>query len=127
MIHKMVKNTAIQKNVNSQKIEIHVGLLLTNYLKKNKIRSTALARRMNLGISSFVQYKKNQSIQTNRLLEICLELNHNFFLDIAKMLPSESSSESNLLVEKDEQITQLRAEVNFLKNENDNLIKLLGL
>jgi hypothetical protein len=34
-------------------------------------------------------YLKNESIQTNRLLELSMHLKHNFFMDIAQQLPTD--------------------------------------
>jgi hypothetical protein len=107
-------------------MEINIGQMLTAHFKKHRIRLAALARLMQLDPSNFMLYQKNESIQTKRLLEISQHLKHNFFMDIAMLLPPEYSTTKNPTAEKDLRIAQQEAEITRLKTENEVLLKVLG-
>lgn len=107
-------------------MEINVGQMLTAHFKKHRIRLAALARLMQIDLSNFMLYQKKESIQTKRLLEISQHLKHNFFMDIAVMLPPTFTTTKNPTEDKDLRIAQLEEEVKLLKNENAVLLKVLG-
>ena len=99
--------------------------MLHSYFEDKRIRRAVLARLLNLGLKALMQHEKNESIQTKRLLEICTHLKHNFFMDIAIMLPPEYSTTQNPYEEKDKQIAQLEEELKLIKAERDVLLKVL--
>jgi DNA-binding Xre family transcriptional regulator len=106
-------------------MNLHFGEMLHSYFEDKRIRRAVLARLLNLGLKALMQHEKNESIQTKRLLEICTHLKHNFFMDIAIMLPPEYSTTQNPYEEKDKQIAQLEEELKLIKAERDVLLKVL--
>jgi len=106
-------------------MKLHFGEMLHSYFEDKRIRRAVLARLLNLGLKALMQHEKNESIQTKRLLEICTHLKHNFFMDIALMLPSEYSTTQNFFEEKDKRIAQLEEELKLIKAERDVLLKVL--
>lgn len=105
---------------------IHIGELLHSYFEKKRIRRAALARLMNMNLRSILVYEKKESIKTDRLLEICEHLKHNFFMDIALQLPAEYSTTKDIFEEKNTKITALEEELKLVKAERDVLLKVLG-
>jgi hypothetical protein len=107
-------------------MKLHFGEMLHSYFEDKRIRRAVLARLLNLGLKALMQHEKNESIQTKRLLEICTHLKHNFFMDIALMLPSEYSTTQNFFEEKDKRIAQLEEELKLITAERDVLLKVMG-
>lgn len=106
-------------------MKINTGKLLVDYFEKHRTHKSVLAKLLGIKYNSMVEYQKNESIQTKRLLEICTHLKHNFFMDIAIMLPPEYSSTQNPYEEKDKQIAQLEEDLKLIKAERDVLLKVL--
>lgn len=68
--------------MNSEHIEIvdvHVGNLILEYLKENRITQAELARKLQLDTSYLHRLLVRKSMETDRLVEICAALDHNFF------------------------------------------------
>ena len=110
-----------QKNINT-------GKMLNEYMEKNFITRANLGRKIGRLAISISQYTQRDSIQTNTLLMISHALKHNFFRDIADLLPQTYSrtkpEDLTLLNEKDQQIAQLQEENKVLKIQNDLLMKI---
>lgn len=105
---------------------VHIGNLIHTLFENRRIRRAALARHLNIRLESLMKYETKESIQTKRLLEICHQLKHNFFMDIAQTLPADYASNKNIFEEKDQQIAQLQKEVEKLSIERDILLKVKG-
>ncbi len=103
---------------------IHIGEILHRYFEEKRIRRAALARLMNIRLDSLMKYEKNQSIKTDRLLEISTLLKHNFFMDIAVQLPPEYTTSTDIYAEKNSEIERLQKEVEKLTIERDILLKV---
>lgn len=112
------------------KNNIDTGKLLRGFVAKKKITNTDLGRDINRNANSIYKYKENISIQTGILIDICHATKHNFFQDIAHMLPEDFTitkpADNTLLTEKDQLIAQLQEENKMLKMENGILLKLRG-
>lgn len=104
----------------------HIGQMLSNYYKKKKIRQAALARDMSRHVSTIADYKKNNSMQTAVLWQLCHVLKYNFFADLAAELPSSFGyNGSDVPGEKDEEIMKLRTEIARLQGDKELLMELL--
>ena len=103
---------------------IHTGNLLKSYFDTKRIRRAPLARKMQINLSSLMQYEKKSSIQTDRLEELCTHLQHNFFMDIAQTLPQDYSTTADIFEEKNQEILQLQKEIEKLTVERDLLLKI---
>ena len=106
-------------------INLHAGLMLNTFIKKRRIYKSALARKLEKDYSTLTFYLKNKSMQTDTLLEFSLALKHNFFADIAALLPKEFTTEAIISTEKEEQMALLEKEILMLKAERDVLMQLL--
>jgi len=102
----------------------HSGQMLTTYIKQKRIYQNALARKLKRRAETIFDYKKRSTIQTAVLWDICHALNHNFFADIAAQLPPEFAAAPQA---KDLKITELEQQVAELKNERDNLQKVIDI
>lgn len=59
--------------------DIHVGNMVLGYLKKNRITQAELARGLELDTSYLHRLLSRKSIETDKLLKICIALDYNFF------------------------------------------------
>lgn len=100
---------------------IHIGTLLHTFFENKRTRRAALARLMDINLANLMKMEKKESIQTKRLLELCIHLKHNFFMDIAQQLPPEYTTNKNIVEEKDRQIAELQKQLERLTIENDVL------
>ncbi len=105
---------------------IHTGQILKNYINKNKISKAALARKLGLVDSTILRFQKSNSLQNNTLIRICFALKHNFFADIAALLPKEFSTDAPQDTSKDQRIAQLEQEILILKSQLEVLKEVMG-
>lgn len=59
--------------------EIHVGNMILDYMKQHRISQAELARNIKLDTSNLNKLLKKKSMETDRLMDICIALEHNFF------------------------------------------------
>ena len=104
----------------------NTGKMLTEYFEKKRIYKAPLGRKLNLSINSILGYQKNSTIQTAILWDLSTALSHNFFMDLAVLMPKEFTTEVDLFLEKDEKIAQLEHEILILKTEKEILLKVVG-
>lgn len=103
---------------------IHIGKILSQLFEARRIRKAALARMMHVHPVQINQYLKNESIQTSRLLELCLHLKHNFFMDIAQQVPADFATAQDVFEEKNKEIIALQEELKKVTIERDLLLQL---
>jgi hypothetical protein len=103
---------------------VHIGNLIHAYFEEKRIRRAAMARRMDINLINLMKMEKKESLQTSRLLEISTILQHNFFMDIAQTLPTTFTTNKDIFEEKDQEIAQLKKEVEKLTIERDVLLKV---
>ena len=107
-----------QKRIYTQKMATNtpsVGNLLANYIEKNRIYKSSLARKMNRSDSTILQFTKQQSVQSSILWEISHALKHNFFADLAAQLPADYTTDAPQDTIKDETIAQLKRRIEILE------------
>ena len=104
---------------------LHTGNLLTAYFKKNRTYRSYLAKLLRVNYNSLAKYQTNESIQTKRLFEIATHLKHNFFMDIALMLPPDYTTTTDPFAQKNQRIAELEAENLALKTKNELLIEIM--
>ena len=105
---------------------IHIGTLLKRYIKENNVSKAALARALGIGPPNLEVRLKQPSFRTDVLLRISSLLEHNFFADIAAMLPKELSTSTIGDKAKDDLIAELELEIKMLKRERDVLSNLIS-
>ena len=102
---------------------INFGSLLQAYFKKNRIYKSALARKIKRGDSTIVAYQKRPSIQSSIIEELSHAMKHNFFADLADLLPESYSKDATKWMEKDARIAALEREIEILKAEKEVLLQ----
>ncbi len=59
--------------------DIHIGNEILRYLKDSGKTQAFLARGLNMPTSNLARILKRKSMETDRLFQICLSLDYNFF------------------------------------------------
>ena len=103
-----------------------IGSLIHNYFKLKRIFKAALARKMNLKPSSISYCLKQKSVQTQFLWDLSVALEHNFYQDIANLLPENYSVTTPNNIDLKNQIAALEKQVLILTTEKEILLKTLG-
>jgi hypothetical protein len=105
---------------------MHLGQLLKDYLTKHRIIKSALARRIGKNDNEILRYQKSASLKTDVLLALSHALQHNFFADIALLLPTTySQTYAPEATAKDARIAKLEQENALLTNERNLLLQVL--
>jgi hypothetical protein len=105
---------------------IHVGQLLKDYLSAHKIIKSALARKIVKNDNEILRYQKSASLKTEVLLALSHALKHNFFADIALLLPTNySQTISGEVLAKDLRIAELEQQILILEAEKAVLLSVM--
>lgn len=104
---------------------LNTGVLLTTYFKEKRIRKAALTRLLGRKPGGLILAQKNASMQTTLLWEISHVLKHNFFQDIASLLPDSYTTNAPADTIKDDRIAQLELENKLLTAEKEVLLKVI--
>ncbi len=121
-----MNNKEMKYTINGAAKELHVGKMLHDLYKKRRVFQSALARKLNRRYETVFKYQKKASIQVAILWELSHALNHNFFYDIAAMMPAHFASNAPKETSQDEQIVALNEQVKLLTAERDMALKLMG-
>jgi DNA-binding Xre family transcriptional regulator len=105
---------------------IHIGNLLKRYIKENNVSKAALSRALGIGSANLEVRLKHAWIRTDILLKISNLLEHNFFADIAALLPEKFLTNKTADSTKDKLIAELELEIKILKRERDVLSNLIS-
>ena len=111
---------------NSPDTGIHVGEIIRQYLKTNKISNAALARKLNVGNGTVLSYQKSSGGNNATLVLLSHALKHNFFADIAALLPKTYSTTAPIDNSSTVKIAQLEQEITILKAEKAVLLQAMG-
>ena len=104
----------------------NTGMMLISYFREKRTRKSALARMLNKRPSTLAGFTKNTSIQTTVLWEICHALKHNFFADMAAMLPENYTTNVKPNTANEERIAELELQNTVLKAEVAVLLKAIN-
>ncbi|MGQ7946440.1 hypothetical protein [Flavobacterium sp. WC2509] len=105
---------------------VHIGTLLKGYIKENNVSKAALSRALDIDPANLEVRLKQAWIRTDILLKISNLLQHNFFTDIAALLPDKFSTNKIGDQAKDDLIAELELEIKMLKRERDVLSNLIS-
>lgn len=109
----------------------HVGHLVWKFLIKNRYQRVLLAKETNRSLVTVSRQLRKHSMQVAELFEFCHVLKHNFFDDLAAVLPPEYSSKSAdaslKMATMEEQISDLLTANEALKQENKKLTERVDL
>ena len=104
---------------------ISFGSLLKKHLTLHKISRASLARRLGLHDTAISRYQRSDSINLQSIAKLSHALKHNFFADLADLLPDSYSKDLSKIIEKDAKIALLEREIEILKAEKEVLLQVL--
>ncbi len=111
------------KSTKTKTAIINVGEIVKNYIDTNRIFKSSLARKIDKADSTIIRYQNSETLQTSIILELSHALKHNFFAEIAMLLPPEYSAPKTEQASANLQtILELQKEIEKLNIEN-NLLK----
>ena len=109
---------------------LDTGQMLDDYITFNRVSKSDLGEKIGRNGLSILNYTRSTSIRTHILWNICEATKHNFFKDIANLLPETytetKKDDKSLITEKDQLIARLQEENKVLKIQNDILLKVRG-
>lgn len=112
----------------------HTGSILKTFLGRKRVPKALLAQKLGYNTTCVYAYFKRPTMQVALLWKLSILLDHNFFKDIAALLPADLSTnvlpdttKDGLLAAKDEQIVILQKENERLVMERDILKEVLKI
>ena len=105
--------------------DFHMGKIIKEYIDRRKVSKAALARKIKRSDSTILEYQKSATLQVGIVLELSHALKHNFFADVAALLPATYGTSVPTDTTKDERIAQLELEVTVLKAEKAILLEAI--
>jgi hypothetical protein len=110
----------------------HIGTLLSKRVRLAGITEAAIARKLSISATTMGGYKRNQSVQVGILWNVGMAIKHNFFAEIAALMPvpfvntefensiaefqKQLAAKDEQMKEKDERIKELEKELAIYKN-----------
>jgi len=110
---------------NETNTQIHVGAIIKKYFVDAKIYKSALARTLGVNDAVVLAYEKRTSTTTATLLKLSHALKHNFFGDIAALLPKDYTTTAPVDNSNSIKIAQLEQEIIMLNREKNLLLEAL--
>lgn len=104
---------------------IHVGQLIKSYIDTKRIAKSAVARKIGKTDNDMLRYQRSASLKTEVLLMLSHALQHNFFADIAALLPAHYNTDAPQDPTKDNRIGELEQQVKLLQAEKAILLEAL--
>lgn len=104
---------------------LHTGDMLRRHIQKNRYFISALARDTGKNYYSVRALLRRSSLQTDALVDMSMALRHNFFKEIAALLPGDFPPHDDATHETEKEA--LRKEIEALKIENATLKDALRL
>ena len=111
--------------IQKENTEPHIGAIIKKYIDTHGIYKSALARKIKKNDSEILRYQKSVSLKTEVLLALCHAMKHNFFTDIAALLPADYSTDVPKDTTDQEQIAQLKEQIKTLESERNILKQVL--
>lgn len=100
----------------------HIGTMLKSHLDNRRARKSVLARKMEVSDTSILNYQKRESLQLSILWKLSQELKHNFFADIAALLPADFTKTTPADTSKDDEIARLKHDIEILEAKKNVLL-----
>jgi transcriptional regulator with XRE-family HTH domain len=116
----------MKKELKNPDTSLHIGNLIKQYLTANKISKASLARKMGVSDSTILSYQKNSGLNNSTLIVLSHALRHNFFADIAALLPTTYTTDAPIDSSKDQKIAQLEADLKMARLEIEVLMRVVG-
>lgn len=106
--------------------KIDMGQLLSIYMENRFIRGEQLAKLVGKTGQTISKYRTTAIMKSDTIAVLSYALQHNFFQDMANLLPSEFTVNAELNSNNQRYINQLEEENKVLKIQNELLIQLNG-
>jgi hypothetical protein len=103
------------------KIQLHVGQLLSSFYKSKKISRAAMGRALGVQGSAITYHHTCETLNTRIILNYSVAFKHNFFLDLAALLPKEFTTNAPQAQAELAEMEQLKAQINTIQLENNRL------
>lgn len=104
-----------------------LALLIKKQIKEQGLSGPRFARKLGMSRSGFYRLINRTDMPLSRFVQICRELNHNFFHDLYPTLTPQSNKDESLRIENEQlkhQIASLTADkkllsdvINFMKDK----------
>jgi hypothetical protein len=104
---------------------LHVGQLIKTYIDTKRIAKSAVARKIGKADNDMLRYQKSVSLKSEVLLMLSHALQHNFFADIAALLPAHYTTDAPVDVLNAERIAALEQQVKILQAEKAVLLEAM--
>lgn len=116
------------KAMKKSKHSINTGVIIKNLMKELNLSNSEIQTAIGRKGSAMFKYYRNESIQTDILIDLCYAMKYNIFQVVANQLPEEFR---NINVEtqksaQEQRITELEEENKILKAQLDIIMKLKG-
>ncbi len=112
--------------INETTTPINVGAIFKKYIVDAKLYKSALARSLGINASVVLAYEKRASLTTATLVKLSHALKHNFFADIAALLPKTYSTTATIDDSNSKKIVALEQEIIILKAEKAVLLQAMS-
>ena len=105
----------------------HIGNMLKNHFRKQRLRRGALARHLQKSYSTVYEYQKAESMRSHTLWQLCITIRHNFFADLAAQLPPDFTTNApDPTLSLQERIALLEEENKLLTTKVETLMAVMG-
>ncbi|WP_432671656.1 hypothetical protein [Flavobacterium sp. SM2513] len=104
--------------------KIDMGELLSFYMESRFVRGEQLANLLGRTGQTISKYRTTSVMRSDMIAEISYALKHNFFQDMANLLPAEFTVNTELNSNNQRYMDQLQEENKVLKIQNELLIQL---
>lgn len=103
--------------------KLHTGEMIKKIIAQKNLSPTKMALGIGIPNTAIYAYEKRGSVQTSILFNLCHAAQHNFFKDIANMLPHHYTQDATSSSEQE--IVALKKEIERLQYENNLMKELL--
>jgi hypothetical protein len=110
----------------TEQTKIDFGQLLSFYMESRFVRGEQLALLLGKTGQTISKYRTTAVMRSDTIAQISNVLKHNFFQDMANLLPSDYTINTALNSNNQRYVNQLEEENKVLKIQNELLIRLNG-
>lgn len=93
----------------------HIGEMLHQYFITHRTYKSILAERIGKDKTTLQRYIFRPSLQAHILWDVCHGLQHNFFQDLADLLPSDYATNAVKETNENAEVERLQGELNLAK------------
>lgn len=106
---------------------IQIGGILTAYCNRRRVLKSRLSKKTGIEYQSLLKHLKSNTLKVDLLLRISEGLEHNFFMDIAVLLPKSYSTDASLNESLITENETLKEKIKLLEAEKQILLQVAGV